>query len=153
MESLFEEVSFLIPNWKWIAIVCIFIGLYFFQVGLKWCIAKIKLNRNYKLDKTFMQFFLRLEIEKSISWILTLLLGNVLIEMLSLTLNLEKYLTLFFKVILVEKLRPQMRPSLVRNVANGLHTRADRSNQQQAGDDLRDAAKQLVRSRALKRSL
>lgn len=100
MESLFAEVSFLIPNWKWLAIVCVFAGLYFFQVGLKWCIARLKLKGNYKLDKTFMQFFLRLEIEKSISWILTLLLGTVLIEMLSLTLNLEKYLTLFFKVIL-----------------------------------------------------
>ncbi len=100
MENLFESTSILVPNWKWMAIACIFITLYFFQLGVKWLISKLKLNRNYKTEKTFMQFFLRLEIEKSISWILTLLLGTVLIESLGLTLNLEKYLTLFFKVIL-----------------------------------------------------
>ncbi|OFZ31323.1 MAG: hypothetical protein A2622_01665 [Bdellovibrionales bacterium RIFCSPHIGHO2_01_FULL_40_29] len=100
VENIFETVAFLIPNWKWLALIGIFAGLYFFQMGIKWTLNRIKINQNYFKEKTFMQFFLRLEIEKSISWILTLILGTVLIESLELTLNLEKYLILFFKLIL-----------------------------------------------------
>ncbi len=100
MQSLLETVTFLVPNWKWLALGSIFVALYFFQISLKWILNKIKINPTYSKEKTFMQFFLRLEVEKSTSWILTLLLGCVLIESLELTVNLEKYLILFFKIIL-----------------------------------------------------
>ena len=100
MQELLENVTFIIPNWKWVALGGILTGLYFFQLGLKWTLNKIKINPTYSKEKTFLQFFFKLEIEKSISWILTLLFACVLIEALELTLNFEKYLILFFKVIL-----------------------------------------------------
>ncbi len=100
MQELLENVTFLIPNWKWIALGCSLTGLYFLQLSLKWILNKVKFNPTYSKEKTFLQFFLRLEIEKSISWILTLLLACVVVETLELTLNFEKYLILFFKVVL-----------------------------------------------------
>ncbi|MFZ3230634.1 MAG: mechanosensitive ion channel domain-containing protein [Pseudobdellovibrio sp.] len=100
MQEIFEKIIFLVPNWKWLALVVIFIGLGVFKLGFSWVVKKAKRNQHYFLDKSFMQFFLKMEIEKSIGWIATALLGNVLIESLLLTPNLEKYLLILFKVVL-----------------------------------------------------
>jgi MscS family membrane protein len=100
MQEIFEKVVFLVPNWKWIALIAIFVGLGFFKMALSWVVKKIKLDQHYFLEKSFMQFFLKLEIEKSIGWIFTAILGNVLFESLSLTPSLEKYLLILTKLIL-----------------------------------------------------
>lgn len=104
MQSLFENVTFLIPNWKWLALAAIFVALYFFNFTLKWFLKALKTNQNYFKDKTFMQFLLKIEIENSVSWVLSALLGTVLIESLQLTTNLEKYLLILLKVILAYNL-------------------------------------------------
>lgn len=100
MTDLFDKVIFLIPNWKWLALIIVFIGLGIFKISLSWVVKKTKLKQHYFLEKTFMQLFLKLEVEKSIGWIMTALLGNVLIESLNLTTSLEKYLLILFKLVL-----------------------------------------------------
>ncbi len=104
MQELINNVTFIIPNWKWVALAAIFIAVYFFNHGLKWFLKAIKTNQTYFKDQSFMQFLLKIEIEKSVSWVLTALLGAVLIESLQLPLNLEKYLLILFKLILAYNL-------------------------------------------------
>ena len=104
MQELFENVTFLMPNWKWLALAVIFIAVYFFNHALKWILKVLKTKQTYFKDKSFMQFLLRIEIEKSVSWVLTALLGAMLIESLQLPTNLEKYLLILFKVILAYNL-------------------------------------------------
>lgn len=100
MQDALQKASFLVPNWKWLAIIGVFVGLAFLKVALSWGVKKVKFDQHYFKDKSFMQFFLKLEIEKSIGWIVTAVVGNALIEGLLLTPNLERYLLLIFKLIL-----------------------------------------------------
>lgn len=100
MQDLFEKVVFLIPNWKWLALVAGIVVLVGFKYAVSWGIKKIKFERRFSNEKTFVQIFIKLEIEKSIGWILTAMLGRVLIDSLSLTANLESYLLIFIKIVL-----------------------------------------------------
>ncbi len=104
MQGVFESVIFLMPNWKWLALAAIFAAVYFFNIALKFFLKTVKNSRSYFKDKSFMQFFLKEEIEKSVAWAVTALLGNVLIESLQLPISLEKYLLIFFKLILAYNL-------------------------------------------------
>lgn len=98
MIDLFENVIFLIPNWKWLALATTLVALYFGRYSLIWLLKKIKKAEVYFSEKTFMNFFFDLEIEKPISWALISLVGMIAVESLMLTPNLEKYLTLFLKI-------------------------------------------------------
>lgn len=100
MQDVFEKIVFLVPNWKWLALVVGFVALGLFKMALSWGVKQIKLDQRYSANKTFIQIFLKLEIEKSIGWIFTAILGTVLIDSLSLTPNLEKYLIILFKIVL-----------------------------------------------------
>ncbi|MBC7466708.1 MAG: mechanosensitive ion channel family protein [Bdellovibrio sp.] len=100
MQDLSEKVIFLIPSWKWVVLIAGFVLLGFIKVGLSWLIKRFKFDDKFSKGKTFVQIFVKLEIEKSMGWILTALLARVLIDSLSLTPNLENYLTIFVKVVL-----------------------------------------------------
>jgi MscS family membrane protein len=100
MQGAFEKVGFLVPNWKWLALFAIIFVLVIFKSALSWVVKKVKIDQHYFKDKSFMQFFLKLEIEKSIGWIVTSVVGTALIESLVLTPNLEKYILIVFKLIL-----------------------------------------------------
>lgn len=100
MQELSEKVVFIIPNWKWVALIAGIALLGFIKIGLSWLIKKFKFDDKFSSGKTFLQFFVKLEIEKSGGWILTALLAHVLIDSLDLTANMEKYLTIFVKIIM-----------------------------------------------------
>lgn len=100
MIEFFESIIFLIPNWKWLALIATVAGLYFVRFALIWLLKKIKNAEAYFSGRTFMQFFFDLELEKPLSWALISLAGLVAVESLALTVNLEKYLSLFLKIIL-----------------------------------------------------
>lgn len=100
MQEILEKASFLVPNWKWLAIIGVFVCLGLLKLALSWGVKKVKFDQSYFKDKSFMQFFLKLDIEKSIGWIVTAIVGNALIESLQLTPNLERYLLLIFKLVL-----------------------------------------------------
>ena len=104
MQSIFENVTFLMPNWKWLALIALFVAVFFFNFAFKFFLKTVKNSQSYFKDKSFMKFFLKVEIEKSIAWAVTALLGNVLVESLQLPINLEKYLLIFFKLILAYNL-------------------------------------------------
>ena len=100
MQDIFDRVVFLIPNWKWIALVATAVVIYFLNFALRGVLKKLKTNQTYFKEKTFMQILLKLEIEKSVSWAVTILLGLIFVESLQLPMNFEKYLMIFLKVIL-----------------------------------------------------
>ncbi|MBC7420037.1 MAG: mechanosensitive ion channel [Bdellovibrio sp.] len=100
MQELSERMVFLIPNWKWIALVSGLILLYFVRHILVSFFKKIKKNQTYFKKLSFMHFLFEIEIEKPLSWIFVSLGGIVLIESLELSLNLDKYLGIFFRLFL-----------------------------------------------------
>ncbi len=100
MQDAFDHVIFLVPNWKWAALLGCLISLYFLRFIILSILTKAKTNQAYFPDKTFMQFFFQLPLEKGISWALVSLIGILFVESLMLTENLSKYLVLFFKLIL-----------------------------------------------------
>lgn len=103
MQDLFEKVIFLIPNWKWLALFAGCIGVYFLHFIILGFFRKIK-SQSYFADKSFMQFFLKLDIERGLSWALTALIAAVYFESLDLTDNMSRYFALFFKIIIAANL-------------------------------------------------
>lgn len=104
MQEIFDSVLFLIPNWKWLALVGIFFVIYTLNISLQGILKKIKKDQSFFKDRSFMQFLLKIEIEKSVSRVIAALLGLVLVESLLLPVNFEKYTLLLLKLILAYNL-------------------------------------------------
>ena len=104
MQDIFDRVVFLIPNWKWMALVGAGFAVYFLNFSLRGILKKLKTNQTYFKEKTFIHFLLKLEIEKSVSWAVTILMGLMFVESLQLPINFEKYLLIFLKVVLAYNL-------------------------------------------------
>lgn len=100
MQDLLDQVAFLIPNWKWLSLIAGFITLYFVRFLILGILKKIKNAQSYFHEKSFMQFFFKLDIERGLSWSLTALIATTFVNSLGLTSNLESSLELLFKVIL-----------------------------------------------------
>ena len=100
MLELSEKIIFLIPNWKWLVLSLGFVILYFVRLLLLSALKRIKKSQAYFKKSTFMSFLLELEIEKSLSWIFISIAGMIFIDSLELSLNLDKYIGIFWKLVL-----------------------------------------------------
>ncbi len=100
MQEMMERVGFLIPNWKWIALVAGLVVLYFLRIFLYGVIKKLRKSNSYVEKMNFLHFFFELEIEKTLSWIFVSMAGMMFVTSLGLTPNLTEYLRIFFKLIL-----------------------------------------------------
>lgn len=89
------------PVWKWLALLGIFILLYFLRVVVRWVLKTIKKAEAYFPDKSFMAFFLEEEIEKPLSWIIISTVAIVLLDLLQLSAQISSYTLLLFKIVLV----------------------------------------------------
>lgn len=98
-QELLDQVLFLMPNGKWLALIGGFIALYFIRLFVLSFFKKIKNAPSYFRDKSFMQFFLKLQIERGLSWAVVALLATAFTNSLGLPTNLERNFELLFKVI------------------------------------------------------
>ena len=67
MQELSEQVIFLIPNWKWLALIVGFVALYFIRQFLVILFKKIRKAQAKFLNKTYLDFLFELEVEKALS--------------------------------------------------------------------------------------
>jgi len=97
----FSDTALLgVPFLKWLSLLGIIIVLYFARSLVLWTLLKLKKAKNYFPQKTFMQLFFELEVEKGLSWILISLVGLILITAIELTASADKYAMLFIKLFL-----------------------------------------------------
>ena len=96
-----NDTWYLIPNWKWLALVIGTVLSFTLQPMLEAFIRKVK-NASPWLNErtTFLSHFLRLPIEHSASWVLIGLGWLFFIDNLLLHLQLDKYLTILSKVVI-----------------------------------------------------
>ena len=66
-DFFFNTIVLGMPNWKWLSLISAVVCLYFLRIIILWTLLKLKKTQNYFPQKTFMQFFLELEIEKGLS--------------------------------------------------------------------------------------
>ncbi len=104
MQDVLENSAFLIPNWKWMALIGGLVALYFLRLLFLVVFKKIKNTQTYFHDKSFMQFFFKLDIDRGLSWALAAFIATAFTNSLGLTPNLEKNLELIFKLILAANL-------------------------------------------------
>lgn len=97
-QELLQSQFFLMANWKWLALMGGFTALYFVNKFLRNFFFNIKKRLRIASGPSFISYFLKQSIERSLSWLLCALLGMILIENLDLHLNLEKYLILVLKL-------------------------------------------------------
>lgn len=92
---------FLMPNWKWLAILFIFGGAILFSSLPRYLIFKIKGLQALKARRhSFWHYYSQLPIEGSLAWILVALVWLFVIDALFLPANVDKYLTLATKLLL-----------------------------------------------------
>ncbi|MBC7743378.1 MAG: mechanosensitive ion channel family protein [Bdellovibrionaceae bacterium] len=99
MQEISERVVFLIPNWKWVALLGGLFLLYLLRHLVVAGLQRVKNSKPFFLQNSFMHFFMALEVEKSLSWMIVSMLGIVLAESLQLPLNMNDYLTILLKLI------------------------------------------------------
>lgn len=98
--SFLNTIIFGVPSWKWLGLISAGISLYFIRIFISWLIIKIKRTQNSFLKKTFMQFFLKQEIEKILGWILVSIVALIIIDLLELPISFVKYSELTIKLFL-----------------------------------------------------
>ena len=92
MQSLLESSIFILPNWKWFVLIFAFVALHFIRLISLTFFKKVKESQSHNEHRNFMSFLLTLNLEKGLSWIFTSIIGLIIIDNLSLTENLNKYL-------------------------------------------------------------
>lgn len=95
-----NEVYFLLPNWKWLAIIlAIFLGIAL-QLIFKIVLLFLKKNISSKEIHLFINSLLKQQIETPLSWILVCLLWMSAIEALELPKGFNKHLLLLNQIVL-----------------------------------------------------
>lgn len=93
-EFLYQSL-FLIPNWKWLGLICAFIfGFLLKSISRGILFSLKKSSRIRQKSHPFIVYFLDLKVEKPASWILTGLFWQASLEHLELPNGLTKYLNL-----------------------------------------------------------
>ncbi len=95
---MMDEVYFLIPNWKWLTLFSIILLLFLARPALESILKKIKFAFFKPEPGRFSEKFLQENIERDISWIISLTLCLVAVENLHLTDNLNKYFFILLKL-------------------------------------------------------
>ncbi len=99
MQELLDRTLLYMPNWKWLGLIAGFIAIYFIRVLVLSFFRKVKSTQSFLTDKSFMQFFLKLDIERGLSWAFVGLLAINLVSTLELPENLERNIEILFKLI------------------------------------------------------
>lgn len=99
-EGFFDQVLFLMPNWKWISLLVAIVAFMFARGFIRGGLTQVKKNLNFLKDKTFPKYFFDQDIEKGLSWVIVALLGMVVVDSLALPSGLDQYLHLFCKLLL-----------------------------------------------------
>ncbi len=100
LDQFLNSVFISIPNWKWLFIILGFSILNLSKNFVIHAIRSIKLSQKKTLAKNiFLNRLLDLNIEKGLGYIILSICAMIFVENLELTINLEKYLLIFCKVI------------------------------------------------------
>lgn len=101
MQELLERTLFLIPNWKWLTLAVGLFILYFLRHLILNLLKKLKAVQPYfRRERSFMQFFFKLNIEKGLSWSIVAIIGINFVTALELIPSLERFFNVIFKLIL-----------------------------------------------------
>lgn len=98
-QEFLDTVLFLMPNGKWLALIGGLITLYFIRLFILGFFKRIKNTLSYFRDKSFMQFFLQLPLERGLSWAVVSLITTAFINSLGLPINMERNFELVLKLI------------------------------------------------------
>lgn len=104
MQELLDRTLFFMPNWKWLALIAGIIAFYFLRVLVLAAFRKIKTTQSFLTDKSFMQFFLKLDIERGLSWAFVALVAINFVGVLDLPENLEHNIEILLKIIFASNL-------------------------------------------------
>ena len=99
-DFILNHSYFIIPTWKWIALIGGLSFIYFIRPFLVGFIKHLKKSKAFKSQQPFLNHFLGLDLEKGLSWAVLSLAAMILIENLELSINLEKYLMILVKVFM-----------------------------------------------------
>lgn len=101
VEQALNSVLVAVPNWKWLSLIIGFSVLYLSRGVLVQILKALKHNPKLTAQRNiFLNRFLSLDIERSLSWIILSICAMVLIESLELSIGLEKYLLTFCRLLL-----------------------------------------------------
>lgn len=100
MQDILDRTIIYMPNWKWIGLAAGIIAIYFLRILVLNLFRKIKTTQSFLTDKSFMQFFLKLDIEKGLSWAFVAFIAINLIGTLELPESLRNNVEVLLKMIL-----------------------------------------------------
>lgn len=99
-DQFLNSVVISVPNWKWLFIILGFSFLYLIKNFVTHVLRSLISSQKKLVEKNvFLNRFLELEIEKGTGLVILSICAMVLVENLELTINLEKYLLIFCKII------------------------------------------------------
>lgn len=99
MQELLDRTLLYMPNWKWVGLITGAVAIYFLRILVLNFFRKVKTTQSFLTDKSFMQFFLKLDIERGLSWAFVALIATNLISTLELPENLERNIEILLKLI------------------------------------------------------
>lgn len=100
MMNLLNVTWLAIPNWKWLALLTLAVLSFFLRFAFQYVLKKVKKLVFHEKPRTFLGYLLRLDIEIPLSWIVVAMLWLAAIDGLALSPGLDKYLSIFTRVIL-----------------------------------------------------
>lgn len=147
LQNILESKWFLIENWKWIALIISTAFLIFINKFIRTFISRLKHrfqpNRERNSDRTFLSYFIDQKIERGLSWVISALIGMLILENLELSPNFEKYLSIVLKVTISLHL---LRLAYFAADASGLLiASAARSSQSKVSDQLAPLATKTLK--------
>lgn len=99
MQEILDRTLFIVPNWKWLTLIMGLIAIYFLRILVLNFLKKIKSTQSFLTEKSFMQFFIKLDIERGLSWAFVALIAINLVSALEMTDKIETNLEILFKLI------------------------------------------------------
>lgn len=99
MQDLLDRTLVYMPNWKWLGLISGIIAVYFLRILVLNFFRKVKTTQSFLTEKSFMQFFLKLDIERGLSWAFVALVAINLVGTLELPDSLERNIDILLKVI------------------------------------------------------
>lgn len=101
MLQLLDEQIFLMSNWKWIALAVAIVGGFLSRPVFQFVIRKIREQfRRHQIVAGFVQYTMDRNLEGPLSWIGVSLIWLALFDAIHLPDGLNKYLSLFVKILL-----------------------------------------------------
>lgn len=95
MLNQLESQLWLMPNWKWLSIFALILGVHLFRPLVQYILKKIKGQIHHRMEKNngFALFFMEEKIEQPIAWILQSLIWLAALDAIEPQPTLKRYLT------------------------------------------------------------